>query len=195
VSKLIDLLSSSLNDDAIAKIGSQLGKNGAETRNAISSALPMLVGALKKSTQADSGEGLAKALADKHDGSILDNVGDFLSRGDRSDGNGILRHIMGSRQDAAAQALQAASGVDKSKASDLMATLAPLVLGAVSKAKSGAGSDNLAEMLDQESREIESRSPGVMSALSGILDADGDGDTDIGDLLKLGSGKLGSLFR
>lgn len=197
MSSLIDLLTSSLDDNAVAEIGRQLGKDGETTRNAIGSALPMLVGALQKSTQQDQGQGLARALAEKHDGSVLDGIGDFLSRGDRSDGAGILRHILGARQGAAVQALQSASGVEASQASGLLETLAPLVLGAVSKAQPDVSQNpgELAGMLERETRDIEARTPGVMSALSGVLDADGDGDTDLGDLLKLGSSKLGRLFR
>ncbi len=197
MSNLMDLLTSSLDDNAVAQIGSQMGKDEETTRNAIGSALPMLVGALQKSAQQDQGRGLAQALADKHDGSVLDGIGDFLSRGDRSDGAGILRHILGSKQGAAVKALQSASGVEEAQASGLLETLAPLLLGAVSRAKPDAGRNpgELAGMLERETRELDARSPGMMSALSGILDADGDGDTDLGDLLKLGSGKLGRLFR
>jgi len=197
MSSIIDMLTSSMGDDAVAAIGQQLGKDKATTENAISSALPMLLGALQKSTQQDGGQGLARALATKHDGGVLDNVAGFLSKDDGADGAGILRHILGSKQGAAESALQAAAGVDKGQASSLLSKLAPLVLGAVGKARSEGrveGSD-LTQMLDRETQQIESRSPGVMSALSGVLDADGDGDTDLGDLLKLGSGKLGGLFR
>lgn len=197
MSSIIDMLTSSLNDDAVAAMGRQIGQDSGATRNAISSALPMLLGALQKSTQQDHGQGLARALANKHDGGVLDNVAGFLSEDDGADGAGILRHILGSKQGAAESALQAAAGVDKDQASSLLARLAPLVLGAVGKA-SGAGtadSSDLTQMLGRETEEIEARSPGVMSALSGVLDADGDGDTDLGDLLKLGSGKLGGLFR
>lgn len=197
MSSIIDMLTSSLNDDAVATIGKQLGKDSAATKTAITSALPMLLGALQKSAQRDSGEGLAQALSQKHDGGILSNVSGFLQQDDGKDGAGILRHILGSKQGVAESALQAAAGVDKSQASNLLAKLAPLVLGAVGKAKAGSsarGSD-LTQMLEQETQGIEARSPGVMSALSGMLDADGDGDTDLGDLLKLGSGKLGGLFR
>lgn len=197
MSSLMDMLTSSLDDNAIATIGQQLGKDSATTKSAIKSALPMLLGALQKSTQQDNGEGLAQALSQKHDGRVLDNVVGFLSQDDGKDGAGILRHILGSKQGVAEAALQSAAGVDKSQAESLLTRLAPLVLGAVGKAKAGnntRGSD-LTQMLNRETQDIEARSPGVMSALSGMLDADGDGDTDLGDLLKLGSGKLGGLFR
>jgi hypothetical protein len=191
------MLTSSLDDNAVATIGKQLGKDSAATKTAISSALPMLLGALQKSTQQDNGEGLAQALARKHDGGVLDNVSGFLSQDDGKDGAGILRHILGAKQGAAESALGSVAGVDKGQASNLLAKLAPLVLGAVGKAKTesrSSGSD-LAAMLNRETQGIEERSPGMMSALGGLLDADGDGDTDLGDLLKLGSGKLGGLFR
>lgn len=197
MSSLLDMITSSLDDNAVATIGQQLGKDKAATKSAIQSALPMLLGALQKSAQQDNGEGLAQALTQKHDGRVLDNAAGFLSQDDGKDGAGILRHILGSKQGVAESALQSATGVDKSQAASLLTRLAPLVLGAVGKTKAGSnaqGSD-LAQMLNRESENIEARSPGVMSALTGMLDADGDGDTDLGDLLKLGSGKLGGLFR
>lgn len=197
MSSLIDMLTSSLDDNAVATIGQKLGKDSATTKSAIQSALPMLLGALQKSTQQDNGEGLAKAVAQKHDGRVLDNVAGFLSQDDGKDGAGILRHILGSKQGVAEAALQSAAGVDKSQAESLLKRLAPLVLGAVGKARAGSTTQasDLTQMLNRETQDIEARSPGVMSALSGMLDADGDGDTDLGDLLKLGSGKLGGLFR
>lgn len=197
MSSIIDMLTSSLNDDAVAAIGQQIGKDSAATKTAISSALPMLMGALRESAQRDSGEGLARAIAQKHDGGVLSNVAGFLKQDDGKDGAGILRHILGSKQGVAESALQATAGVDKDQASNLLAKLAPLVLGAVGKAKaeSHARGVDITRMLERETQGIEARSPGVMSALSGLLDADGDGDTDLGDLLKMGSGKLGGLFR
>lgn len=197
MSSIIDTLASSLNDDAVAMIGNQLGKDSATTKTAINSALPMLLGALQKSAHRDNGEGLAQALAQKHDGGILNNVSGYLKQDDGKDGAGILRHILGSKQGVVESALQATAGVDKSQASNLLTRLAPLVLGALGKAKaeSNAGDNDLTRMLDRETQGIEARSPGVISAFSGMLDADGDGDTDLGDLLKLGSGKLGGLFR
>ena len=197
MSSILDRLMSSLDDGAVAAIGKQLGKDSTATKSAIDSALPMLMGALQKSARQDNGEGLAQALARKHDGGVLDNVAGYLSQDDGKDGAGILRHILGSKQGVAEAALQATAGVDKDQAANLLTRLAPLVLGAVGKASAenkAAGSD-LTQMLDREAETIEKRSPGVMSALSGLLDADGDGDTDLGDLLKLGSGKLGGLFR
>lgn len=197
MSSIFDLITSSLDSGSMSQISKQLGQDTSTTRNAINSALPMLLGALKKSAQADSGEGLARALNTKHDGSILDNVAGYLSKNDQTDGAGILKHVLGSNRDLAASTLQMASGVDKEQASSLLATLAPVVLGALGKAKrdSGLRDEDLTRVLDGETRALEQKAPGMMSALTGMLDADGDGDTDLSDVLSRGSKMLGGLFR
>ena len=197
MSSIFDLITSSLDSRSVAKISDQLGQDKNTTEKAINSALPMLLGALQKSTRADNGSGLANALNTKHDGGVLDNLPGFLSKNDQSDGAGILKHILGSKQDAAAKTLQVASGVDKDQASSLLATLAPVVLGALGKTKreSGLADQDLTRVLDGETQSLEKKAPGMMSALTGILDADGDGDTDLTDILARGSKSLGGLFR
>ena len=189
-------MSSKLDGDSVARIGEQLGQDKRTTQGAINLALPMLLGAFKKSTERDGGAGLARALASKHDGGILDNLSGFLSQNDRADGSGILKHVLGSKQDSAAAMLQTGSGVDKQQAASLLATLAPIVMGALGKARHGdADGTQVARILQQETQEIDARSPGALSAFTGFLDADGDGDTDLADLVAHGKSKLGSLFR
>lgn len=194
MSALLDILSSSLDSGSIASLGKQLGQDASTTRSAVNSALPMLVGALRKSTERDHGAGLARALETRHDGGILDNLSGFLAQNDNSDGAGILGHVLGSKQDTAATALQMASGVDKQQASSLLTTLAPIVLGALGKVSQGdgKGAADITRILDKEAQSIDERSPGLMSTLTSVLDA--DGDTDIGDLLSLGSKKMGGFF-
>jgi len=197
MSSLMDLLQSTIKDTSIGELSEQLGQDEQTTSNAIDSALPMLIGALKRSSALDGGAGLSKALEKKHDGSILDDVAGFVRKNDQSDGRGILGHILGQNRDAAAMVLGAKSGIGESKAASLMATLAPVVLGALGKAKSQKklGGGDLARLLDDESASLQQRSPAVMGALSGLLDADGDGDTDLADLLKHGKKGLSSFLR
>ena len=197
MSGLMDLLQSTIKDSSIGEISRQLGQDERTTSNAIDSALPMLIGALTKSTAADNGEGLQRALETKHDGSILDDVAGFVKNNDQSDGRGILGHILGRNGGAAAMLLGEQSGIGESNATSLMATLAPVVLGALGKAKSqkNLGANQLTSMLASESDSLAQRTPGMMRAVSGLLDQDGDGDTDLADLLKVGKSGLGSLLR
>ncbi len=196
MSSLIDLLGAKLDSGSVARIGEQLGQDTRTTQGAINLALPMLLGALKKNTERDGGAGLARALESKHDGGILDNLSGYLSKSDGADGSGILKHVLGSKQDSAAVMLQTGSGVNKQQAASLLATLAPIVMGALGKARQGgADGAQVARMLDQETKDIDARSPGALSAFTGFLDADGDGDTDLADLISHGKNKLGGLFR
>jgi hypothetical protein len=197
MSALMDLLQSTIKDSSIGEISRKLGRDERTTSNAIDSALPMLIGALTKSAAADNGEGLQRALESKHDGSIFDDVAGFVKNDDQSDGRGILGHILGQNSGAAAMLLGEQSGIGESNASSLMATLAPMVLGALGKAKSqnNLGASDLTNMLAGESESLAERTPGMMRAVSGLLDQDGDGDTDIADLLKAGKSGLSSLLR
>ena len=67
MSSLMDLLQSTIKDSSISEISKQLGKDEQTTSDAIDSALPMLIGALKRSAAQDDGKGLSKALEKKHD--------------------------------------------------------------------------------------------------------------------------------
>ena len=194
---VFDLISSSLDSRSVSQISERLGQDANTTQSAINAALPMLLGAVQKSARADGAAGPARALNTKHDGSVLDDLSGYLSQGDESDGAGILKHILGSNQGLAEKTLEMASGVDRGQASSLLATLAPVVLGALGKTKrdSGLADDDLNNVLDGETRSLEQKAPGVMSALGGLLDADGDGDTDISDILSHGAKSLGGLFR
>lgn len=186
MSSILDLIRSTLDDKAIEEIGGQIGQDPRTTTEAIDSALPMLVGALSRSTRQDGAAGLNRALETRHDGSVLDDVATYVGSGDRSDGNGILGHVLGSHQDAAARVLGASSGIDRGQASSLMATLAPLILGAVGKTKreGNLGASDLARMLSSEEKDLGRRAPNMMSAVWSLLDTDGDGDTDVSDLMQ-----------
>jgi len=193
----MDLLQSTIKDSSISEIASQLGQDEQTTSSAIDSALPMLIGALGRSTKQDGGAGLKRALEKRHDGSILDDVSAYVAKNDQTDGNGILGHILGQNQGLAAQMLGSSSGIGENKAQSLMATLAPVVLGALGKAKAkkNLSGGDLTDLLAGESESLQKRTPSMMNAVWGLLDADGDGDTDLSDLLQRGSKGLGRFFR
>ncbi len=197
MSGLMDLLQSTIKDASIGDISRQLGQDEGTTSKAIDAALPMLIGALTRSAATDDGAGLNRALESKHDGSILDDVAGFIKQDDQSDGRGILGHILGKNHDAAAMLLGSQSGIGEGKAASLMATLAPVVLGALGKAKSQSnlGGNGLARLLAAESGSIEQREPSMMGAVAGLLDQDGDGDTDLADLISAGKSGLSRFLR
>ena len=129
-------------------IAARIGADPAQTRQAISVALPTLLAGLQG--QAAPGTGLEQAVLQDHDGSILDDIAGYLSGtanlGSRTtDGAGILGHVFGDRQQGVAQAVSAKSGLDLGSIMQLLPLLAPIVMGMLGRqarsesAASGAG--------------------------------------------------------
>jgi hypothetical protein len=87
--------------------------------------------------------------------------------------------------------------MDKNSMGKLLTMLAPVVLGAIGKQQQEGKLDSgsLSRMLNQERQEIERKEPKAAGLLGSLLDTDGDGDVDMGDLAKHGAGMLGKLFK
>jgi hypothetical protein len=194
---ILDLVSQQIDDRAIASMSQNLGVDAQTTQTAVSAALPMLVGALAKNTQQSGGaQSLLSALDRDHDGSVLDDVVGFLGQGNaQSIGGSILGHVLGGRQQNAQTAIGKVSGMNQQTAGQLLAMLAPLVLGALSKQRqsNGLDADGLAGALNQDRQRVEQQNQGVGSLLSAVLDKDGDGDIS-DELLQMGGSLLGGLL-
>lgn len=193
MSSLLELLSEQLSGDNLQVIGKQIGADEATTVKALGAALPSLVGALSKNAESEQGaQGILGALDNDHDGSILDNLGDFLGgkkyEQPRS-GAGILGHLLGGNQGRVENNVSKASGLSSAGSSALMKMLAPMVMGALGKQKqsSGMGVGDLMGFLGKEKESVEKQSGGLIGRM---LDQDGDGDFDMGDMAKLAMGKL-----
>lgn len=188
---LLDTLKSHLDGDTIGKLAAKVGIDPEQARSAIKSALPTLVGALAKNTK--SGEGadkLDKALG-KHEGGILAKLQaaapDLLTEGQK-----ILGHVLGKKQDAAAsEVAKASGGLSIAKVQDLLAGLAPMVMGVLGQKKKEEGLDaqGLAQSLQADGEKAKAEAGGILS----FLDSDGDGDV-MDDLAEKGKSLLGGLF-
>ncbi|MCU0648304.1 MAG: DUF937 domain-containing protein [Gemmatimonadaceae bacterium] len=190
MSGILDGLLGQLGGPALSQISKQIGADDATSNNAIAAALPVLMGALAKN--ASSGDGataLINALQKKHDGSILDDVAGALGNAQTgAAGAGILKHVLGDKQNAAAAGVAQASGLDPAKAGALLSMLAPVVMGALGKAQRSGGLDagGLAAMLGQERQ----RMPAAAGGLLSMLDRDGDGSV-VDDVLGMAGKFLG----
>lgn len=175
------------------QLGKQLGADPATTQKAVGAALPMLLGALgKNASSADGAQALFGALTRDHDGSVLKDVGGFLSKGGNlQDGNSILRHTLGSKRSVVEQGLSQATGLSGDASGNLLAMLAPVVMGALGQQTRSQGLDvgGLAQMLMGESQQSRQQ----LGGLAGLLDTDGDGSI-VDDVVNLGSKLLGGLF-
>lgn len=193
---ILGLLTRQLGGQTTSTLSKQVGADPESTDKVVSAALPLLLAALARNAQKpDGAAALAGALDRDHDGSVLNNVSGFLS-GDTamSAGNAILKHVLGGRRRNVESALSKTSGVDMSLIVKLLPLLAPIVLGALGKAKREEGLDagGLATMLGGERKRVESGMP-QLGGLMRMLDADGDGDVTK-EVIGIGAKLFGKFF-
>ena len=190
---ILQTLVDQLDDNTINQLGAQLGLDAKTTQQAASVALPMLLRSLSGNASSPDGAiSLEKALRNKHDGTILNDIAGALSKPETlSDGQAILGHVLGNRKETVEKSLGKVSGIDSNSSSQLLAALAPLVLGALGKSlnSQNLNADGLANLLNKERDETESNLTGI----SKLLDFDGDGDVS-DDVISIGSSLLSNFF-
>ncbi|HHL32420.1 MAG TPA: DUF937 domain-containing protein [Oceanospirillales bacterium] len=199
MSGIMDMLTKQMGAGMMQQMASKLGGDTDSVQRASAAAIPMILAALKRNASSRQGaEALAGALDKGHsDGGILGNLGGLFGGSSMQNGGKILGHVFGGKQDNMAQQLGKATGLGGKGAGDLMSMLAPMVMGALGKAKSqgNMGVGGLQDLLNQEHRSIQKRQPKQLGMIEGLLDSDGDGDVDLSDILKKGSGLLGAFFK
>jgi hypothetical protein len=184
---LTGLLNNALNSDTIKEISRQLGIDEGTASNAIQAALPMLLGGLANNTASQSGvSSLLSALDRDHDGSVLDDLGGFLGDYLSGRGAGILSHIFGAQEGAVERGVSNASGIDLSKVGPLLMMLAPIVMGALGRARreQGIGEGDLSRELSSAAQQT-GGDQGLLGALSSMFDMNRDGSAvdDIAGML------------
>ncbi|MGE4072543.1 MAG: DUF937 domain-containing protein [Lysobacterales bacterium] len=189
---------------------------GAMQRNASSpDGAQALFGAVKRDHQGVDlggllggllGGGGANASGDGGLGGLMGAVMGMMGGGQQGapqrspmeNGVAILGHVFGQQQPRAAAGVARASGLDMGSAAQLLAMLAPMLMGALGQQTQAKGLDagGLAGMLGKDvERATGGNAGGLQSMLGSMLDTDGDGDVDAADLLKHGSGLLNSFMR
>ncbi len=199
---LTDDLLSQLQGAPLQQVSQQLGIDNQQASGAISAALPLLMGALGNNAAKPQGaEALFGALQNNHSGLDIGSVlGAVLGGGNSSspaaNGAGILGHIFGGNQGRAEAGLSQATGLSQGNSSQLLKILAPIVMAFIAQRMMSGGNQGsasgLAQILGQEKQQVQ-QAGGIGGGLLGsVLDQDGDGQFGVGDLIKLGSGLLGS---
>ncbi len=194
---ITDLLQGPMKDIIISQVGNQLGlENSDQTNSAVDGVFATLLNAVANNASSPEGQNsLLSALDRDHDGSILNDLGGFLSgmvqpqNPNTTNGAGILKHILGDQQSTAADAISKSSGIDSSKIIQIMTTLAPIVLGYLGKAKAtqqpqaeqGGG---FLDILTGATKTV-NQQPSNQGFFSKMMDKDGDGSM-VDDLAEMG---------
>ena len=202
MSALLDLVAQYIDNDSVSAISETIGAEPEKTQQAIGAILPTLLGAITKNAAEGDGEAsLHKALANDHDGSILDHLGSLFGGEKPAENTGIsdrttsgeliLDHILGSRKSRIEEGVSRSSGLSSPQVMKLMAMLAPLLMGALGKRRKeeDLSSGGLGDWLRGEREEVESKQFGG-GFIARMFDQDGDGDFDMMDMMKFGAGRL-----
>ena len=187
---VLDMIMGQLDGDKLKQLGQQAGVDEGKARQGMNAVIPVLLGAMERNAGDSQGaQSLDSALERDHDGSILDNLGDFLGNPEQGNGNGILKHVFGERRPKVEERLASRTELEQGPLAKLMEMAAPLVMGALGKQKRGGGMslDNMGEMLSKQ-REASESGGGLLGVAADLLDSDGDGDIldDLGGI----AGKL-----
>ena len=176
------LLQTLLNENLLSKIAGLLGENKAGVTSAVGSALPsMLLGLMQKGSEPNGAAALIKMLQEgKHDGGILDNLGNVLGGGNASkdfisSGKNVFGSLFGDKAGGITDLIASASGISKNAISSLLGILAPIVMGFLGKTLKAQGSLNpagLTNLLLGQKDFIKSALPSGLTQLMGVTNLD-----------------------
>ena len=170
-----------------AQIAQRLGVSESTANGAVQMAIPLIVaGIARNAAQPDGAQALHQAVTNDHDGSILDNLMGYLGNTQAANGAGILGHVLGDNRTAVESNLAQATGLDQGSAGNLMEMVAPMVMGALGRTQQQNGLDapGLSQYLGEQQQQAAAAQPGMMGALSSMLDSNKDGSV-VDDLTRI----------
>jgi hypothetical protein len=179
---LLESILNSNNGAAVSQLANQFGLNQQQATSAVGSLLPALAGGLQRNISGGGLEDLLGALNKGQHQRYLDDPTALKSEAARADGNGILGHLLGSKDVSRQVAAQAATqtGISESVLKQMLPTVAALAMGALSKQKAGTSASAAAA----------AGGSGILGMLTPLLDRDRDGSV-VDDIL----GSASRLFK
>jgi hypothetical protein len=210
MSTLLDDLNAQLQGPMLSQLSRQVGADEQTTAQAVSMALPMLIGGLANEVETpDGAQSLNRALDEDHDGSLLDNVsslfGGNAGMSGAADvavpralnGAGILGHIFGGKREPVQQGIGKATGLSSQQTGRLLMMLAPLVMAYLGRRKRQAPNSDIGGTLRAERQELERRAPDLGGILGQMFGGGAQGQDRPGiadDLARIAPNVLGSIF-
>lgn len=153
---------------AVQQLGSQVGLAPDQATAALSALIPALAGGFQRNIQSEGGlESLIAALSSGNHSRYVDNPGSLADPSAVQDGNGILGHLLGSKEVSREVANRAAAqtGLSAEVLKRMLPLAATLMMGAFSK-QSGNASGATA---------FGGSAGGIMAMLTPLLDQNREG--------------------
>lgn len=196
MSSLLDVLDGVIDDRTIQHLGARIGASPETTSQAVASALPMLVAALSRAADSPGqAPSLLAALDRDGDGTVIDDLAGLLFAGAPRQSAPIVGELFGGARPQLEAALGRSTGLANTQVGALFEMLAPLVVGALGRARRERGPEagSLGELLRADRERADAAAPDAVAMLTRALDANRDGSA-VDDVMRIGGGLLASLF-
>ena len=166
---ILDAIVNAQDGAAVQQLGSQVGLGPDQATAALSALMPALAGGFQRNIQSQGGlESLMAALSSGNHGRYIDNPTSLADPSAVTDGNGILGHLLGSKDASREVASRAAAqtGLSDDVLKRMLPLAATLMMAAFSKQSAGASSTTAA---------LGGSGGGIGAMLTPFLDRNGDG--------------------
>ena len=163
---ILDTVTGARNGAAMDQLAKQCGLEPQQATAAVAALMPALANGLHREMAQPSGlAGLLGALSGGRHETYLENPAKLGEPATTADGNGILGHVLGSKEASRAAAAQAGeqTGIDPAVLRQMLPLVAALVMGGLSKQAKNSGGDP------------KQAAGGLASMLGPLLDRDRDG--------------------
>lgn len=163
------MLMSAGGNTAVRELGNRFGLDESQAGAALQQILPALGNGLQRNIAAEGGlDSLLGALSSGNHGRYVENPELLHGEGVTEEGNGILGHLLGSKDASRAVAAQASeqTGIGADVLKQMLPVVATMVMGSLSRNRSA-------------------QPEGFLGMLTPMLDRDGDGSVadDVVDML------------
>ena len=167
---LLEMLMSAGGNAAVGQLGSRFGLDENQTMAALQQLVPALGGGLQRNISAEGGlDNLLGALSGGNHSQYIDNPELVNSEETTAEGNGILGHLLGSKdasRELAAQA-SAQTGIGADVLKQMLPVVATMVMGSLSKQSAAGG------FLGGQG--APAQADGLLGMLTPLLDSNHDG--------------------
>lgn len=170
---ILSLIQSQLSPQAIGQISNTVGESPENTKSALGTAVPAVLGSLigKANASPDGATQIFNTLQ-QHQGSWMDSISSTLSSGAQAQGGtgSLLNSILGSRLGPVAEFISSHCGIKSSSATSLMGMAAPLVMGTLHKQVSSGnlGAAGLGQLLNSQADHLKEVMPSGLANTLGI---------------------------
>jgi len=189
---ILEQILNAQNGGAARQLGSQFGLDTQQTQSALSALLPALAGAVSQNARAPGGlEGLLGALGGGQHARYLDEPSVLGDARTVDDGNGILGHLLGSKEvsrEVASRASQQ-TGIGSDVLKRMLPIVAAMVMGGLAKKATASGAASMPQASGFGASAQPAAGGGLLDMLTPMLDQNKDGSA-LDDVLKMATGFL-----